>query len=83
MPQFSKYALNDLCELLLDVSDFWYPEKFLVYFAIPRNTSSRRTDEVKVDFESMTIQKSYHRAVLRRLSTLTGQLFGLLNEKKN
>lgn len=32
-------------------------------------TSSRRTDAVKVDFESMTIQKSYHRADLRRLST--------------
>lgn len=36
---------------------------------IPRTTSSRRTDAVKVDFESMTIQKSYHRADLRRLST--------------
>lgn len=38
-------------------------------FAIPRNTSSRRTGAVKVDFESMTMQKSYHRADLRRLST--------------
>ena len=41
----------------------------LSHFAIPRNTSSRRADAVKVDFESMTIQKSYHRADLRRLST--------------
>jgi len=41
----------------------------LSLFAIPRNTSSRRTGAVKVDFESMTMQKSYHRADLRRLST--------------
>ena len=31
--------------------------------------SSRRPDAVKVDFESMAIQKSYHKADLRRLST--------------
>lgn len=36
---------------------------------IPRNTSSQRRDAVKLDFESMRIQKSYHRADVRRLST--------------
>ena len=36
---------------------------------IPRNTSSQRKDTVKLDFESMRIQKSYHRADIRRLST--------------
>ncbi|KAL9987951.1 hypothetical protein ACROYT_G002337 [Oculina patagonica] len=33
------------------------------------NASSQRKDAVKLDFESMRIQESYHRADIRRLST--------------
>ena len=37
--------------------------------SFPASRSSSRNDAVKVDFDNMRIEKSYHRADLRRLST--------------
>lgn len=40
-----------------------------VFCVILRSGASHRKDSVKLDFEKMRIEKSYHRADLRRLST--------------
>lgn len=47
--------LHDLLFFLLDL--------------IPRNTSSQRKDTMKLDFESMRIEKRYNRIDIRRLSS--------------
>ena len=52
-------------ELLSNLHDLL----FFLLDLIPRNTSSQRKDTMKLDFESMRIEKRYNRLDIRRLSS--------------